>query len=340
MRCNDSVISICGPNGIGKTNLLDAIYYLCSARSYFNKTDNWNVQQGASGFRIDGIFEQMDNTYRITSILRENNKKEIQVNDEIYTRLSKHIGRFPCVMIIPDDIILINGSGDERRRFLDNLLSQLDIAYLEQLIIYNKYLQQRNSLLKAVTEQKQIDKTLLHIYNNELANAGQVLYEKRKAFFIQYIPHVLEIYNKITGFKEELRLEYETELHDYTMQELLEMQFSKDLLLQRTTAGIHKDDFLLFLDTQPFKNMASQGQKKTALFALKLAAFILLKITKGFSPLLLLDDVFEKLDQERLYNLLQWVTSIDVQLFITDTHIERLQNVSTILKKPMQTIML
>lgn len=338
--CNASVIGICGPNGIGKTNLLDAIYYLCFARSYFNKTDNWNVQQGSVGFRIEGHFEQKDHIYTTTCILRENSKKEIEVDGEVYIKLSTHIGRFPCIMVVPDDIALINDGGEERRKFIDTLFAQLDVEYLQQLITYNKYLQQRNSLLKTMAEQKQTDRTLLDIYNTQLAIAGQILYEKRAQFLATFIPQVLKTYNSITGFDEQLELQYESDLRTCTMAKLLEKQLPKDLLLQRTTAGIHKDDILMLLNNQPFKNVASQGQKKTALFALKLAAFDMLKVTKGFSPLLLLDDVFEKLDEQRLEHLLQWVTTHDVQIFITDTHVDRLQKISTILHKSMQMIML
>ena len=338
--CNASAIGICGPNGVGKTNLLDAIYYLCFARSYFNKTDNWNVQQGSVGFRIEGHFEQKDHIYTTTCILREHSKKEIEVNGEVYTKLSAHIGRFPCIIVVPDDIALVNDGGEERRKFIDTLFSQLDVEYLQQLITYNKYLQQRNSLLKAMAEQKQTDRTLLDIYNTQLAIAGQVLYEKRAQFLATFIPQVLAIYNNITVFDKQLKLQYESELHACNMVQLLEKHLPKDLLLQRTTAGIHKDDVLLLLNNQSFKNVASQGQKKTALFALKLAAFEMLKTTKGFSPLLLLDDVFEKLDEQRLTHLLQWVTAHDVQIFITDTHADRLQKISTIVHKSMQMIML
>lgn len=340
IHCNANIIGICGPNGIGKTNLLDAIYYLCFARSYFNKTDSWNVQQGSVGFRVEGNFEQNNHTYTIACILRENSKKEIEVDGEVHTKLSTHIGRFPCIMIVPDDIALINDGGEERRKFIDTLFAQLDAEYLQQLITYNKYLQQRNSLLKAIAEQRHTDRVLLDIYNTQLAIAGQVLYEKRAQFLATFMPQVLKTYNRITGFDEQLELQYESNLHTYTMVKLLEKQLPKDLLLQRTTAGIHKDDILMLLNNQPFKNVASQGQKKTALFALKLAAFNMLKMAKGFSPLLLLDDVFEKLDEQRLERLLQWVTTHDAQIFITDTHANRLQKISSTLHKPMQMIML
>lgn len=340
IHCNANIIGICGPNGIGKTNLLDAIYYLCSARSYFNKTDSWNVQQGSVGFRVEGNFEQNNHTYTIACILREHSKKEIEVDGKVYTKLSTHIGRFPCIMIVPDDIALINDGGEERRKFIDTLFAQLDIEYLQQLITYNKYLQQRNSLLKSMAEQKHTDITLLNIYNTQLAIAGQILYEKRAQLLSTFIPQVLKTYNGITGFDEQLKLHYESDLHTCTMAKLLEKQLPKDLLLQRTTAGIHKDDVLMLLNNQPFKNVASQGQKKTALFALKLAAFDVLEASKGFSPLLLLDDVFEKLDQQRLERLLQWVAIHNAQVFITDTHADRLQKISAILHKPMQVVAL
>ncbi len=319
---------------------MDSIYYLCFAKSYFSNIDTWNIQQGKTGFRIDGHFNQLDATYQVSCVLRENGKKEIEVNNESYGKMSQHLGRFPCIMIVPDDIALINDHSDIRRKFLDNLLSQLDNNYLHQLIAYNKYLQQRNVLLKKSGDNAPINTELLTIYNHQLAHHGQPIYERRKLFLDQFIPLVIKTYNDITDFREEqsIALTYESDLHIHPILTLLEQRFSKDLLLQRTTAGIHRDDILLSFNEQPFKTVASQGQKKSLLFALKLAAFEMLKTIKGFPPILLLDDVFEKLDGQRIQNLLRCVFLSNAQLFITDTHVERLQKISDTLQKPLQLV--
>lgn len=323
---NERIVGICGPNGIGKTNLLDAIYYLCFTKSYFSRTDAQNVYSGLAGFRIEGSFQLNDQIEKIVCILRETGRKEFIVNDESYARVSQHIGKFPCVIIAPDDVGIIIEGGESRRRFLDALLSQLNSTYLQNLMDYNKVLQQRNSYLKAAAEKHIQDKNLLEVYDQQLIKYGDSIFQVRQQFLKGFIPEVIRFYKQIAQVHEEVELTYESQLLHESFENVLHQFREKDLMYQRTHGGVHKDDLSIFLNSQPFKNIASQGQRKSLLFALKLAEFDTLKTAKNFAPLLLLDDVFEKLDEKRMHNLLDWVcVQNEGQLFITDTHPERIQ---------------
>lgn len=323
----DRITGIAGKNGVGKTNLLDAIYYCCFTKSYFARSDGQNVQRGTAGFRIEGHFTLQGEPMKVVCILRETGKKEFLLNDEPYDKFSQHIGKFPCVIIAPDDTQIITGGSEERRRFLDALLSQLDAVYLQNLIDYNKVLQQRNSFLKSLAERRNADTSLLDIYDDQLGRYGHYIYDKRKTFLLQFISAVQDYYRQIAGSDELLNLVYESQLLQQSFPDLFLRLRDKDILLQRTNGGIHKDDIDIELLQQPFKTIASQGQRKSLLFALKLAEFQALKDAKGFAPLLLLDDVFEKLDEFRMHNLLNQVcVENDGQLFITDTHAERIRD--------------
>lgn len=337
------VTGICGLNGKGKTNLLDAAYYCCFTKSYFTKIDGLNMQFGSDGFRIEaktklpqlpegGTYPSEDQKEdqkkddEIVCIFRGTGKKEILLNGVQYTKLSGHIGKFPAVMIAPDDISLIADGSEERRRFMDTVLSQMDPAYLQQLLIYNKVLLQRNSLLKSFAEQGKTDWQLLEVLDEQLIAPGEFIFAKRKAFTEALIPLVQQFYHRIAGNDEVITLQYESRLNDSSFYDLLNNYRQKDFLSQRSNAGIHKDDIVFQLNGQVFKTTASQGQRKSLLFALKLAEFEILKQNKGFAPLLLLDDVFEKLDDSRMNQLLHWVCiENDGQVLITDTHKERLQ---------------
>lgn len=320
-----AVEGISGPNGVGKTNLLDAIYYLCFTKSYFARTDTQNVHHKMSGFRIEGQFELNGEQLSVVCILRDNGKKEFLLNGEAYEKFSRHIGKLPCVIIAPDDVRIITEGSEERRRFMDTILSQLDPEYLQRLMHYNRVLQQRNSYLKSLAGKKTRD-LLLDVYDEQLADDGQFIFEKRTAFCRNSLPLVGDFYQRISGQQEEaVKIQYTSQLEQLSFAELFGMMREKDLLLQRTNGGTHKDDLSIQLDGQPFKTIASQGQRKSLLFALKLSEFEILKRDKGFAPLLLLDDVFEKLDEVRMHNLLEWVClRNDGQIFITDTHRERI----------------
>ncbi|MFP5042758.1 DNA replication/repair protein RecF [Parasediminibacterium sp. JCM 36343] len=322
----EKVVGICGLNGSGKTNLLDAIYYLGFTKSYFTRSDSQNVHHGTEGMRLQGEFLLNDEPQQVVSILRENNRKEFSINGSEYKKFSEHIGRLPCVMIAPDDIALIIGGSEERRKFIDTILSQIDREYLQQLIDYTKILQQRNSLLKQANEQGNINEALLQILNEQLAHNGEWIYKQRSLFLGSFLQLTSEFYTRIAGKDDMVAISYESNLQNGAMLQLLQSSRQKDMVLQRTTIGVHKDDLIVKMGERPFKNEASQGQRKSLLFALKLAEWQTLKTQKGFSPILLLDDVFEKLDEERMHNLLGWVcTDNGGQVFITDTHKERLQ---------------
>ncbi|MBL7724933.1 MAG: DNA replication and repair protein RecF [Chitinophagaceae bacterium] len=321
----ERIVGIYGKNGVGKTNLLDAIHYLCFTRSYFTRLDGANIKHGHSGFRIEGKLELNKKTEKAVCILREAGKKEFSVNDEQYDKLSQHIGRYPCVVIAPDDAELITGDSKERRIFLDTLLSQLDTVYLQHLITYTKVLQQRNSLLKNFAETGTRDLALLDVLDQQLIIPGEYILNKRKEFLVSFLPTVKHLYDDIAQQPENVILIYESELLLASFAELLAVNRQKDCFAQRTTSGIHRDDIDIQFGTQSFKTIASQGQRKSLLFAMKLAEMEVLKKEKGFAPLLLLDDVFEKLDEDRISNLLQKVCMRnDGQVFITDTNEERL----------------
>ena len=337
---NGRIVGICGNNGVGKTNLLDAIHYLCFTKSYFTR-DVLSVQSGQQGFRIDGELELDSNKEKAVCILRETGKKEFSVNDGAYEKFSGHIGRYPCVIIAPDDIQIITGGSEERRRFLDALLSQVDRIYLQHLINYTKILAQRNSLLKSFYETGNRDIPLLDVLDEQLLTPGNYIFEKRKQFLVSYLPDVKKLYTGIAKQDEETELHYSSELNQCSFAELLHLNRQRDIATQRTTGGIHKDDLVFNLSGQLFRNIASQGQRKSLLFALKLAEMDVLKKNKGFAPLLLLDDVFEKLDEDRIANLLRRVCiENDGQVFITDTNDERLAQHLNDLKIQYQLISL
>lgn len=336
------LVGICGRNGMGKTNLLDAVHYLCFTKSYFTRQDSLVTQHGHQGFRLEGHFTLKGHAEKAVAILRETGKKEFSVNDEAYTRFSKHIGRYPCVVIAPDDVQLIIGISEDRRKFIDTLLSQLDPAYLQHLINYTKILQQRNSFLRNYNEAfGSKDLSVLDILDDQLSVEGDALYKKRSGFLLHFLPEVKQLYNEIAQQYEPVTLIYESELAQNTMKELLEYNRQKDLVIQRTSSGVHRDDLIFNLGQQSFKSIASQGQRKSLLFALKLAETDVIKKEKRLSPFLLLDDVFEKLDEERISNLLLRVCSDnDGQIFITDTSCERLEKQLQKLGKPFQLIQL
>ena len=323
---NQHVVGISGANGSGKTNLLDAIHYLCFTKSYFSRPDAQNVHQGMQGFRLQAAVTRQQQDFELLCILRENNRKEFLIDGDAYKKFSSHIGRFPCVMIAPDDVELISGGSEERRKFIDTLLSQLNEDYLKNLIDYTKILQQRNSLLKAAAEHNRLDDALLDILDEQLNERATNIYNRRNNFMQEFIPAVQQEYESIAGKGDEVQISYYSQLHHNSMQHLLRENRPRDLYLQRTGAGIHKDDLEFTMQQQTFKNIASQGQRKSLLFALKLAEFNIIKQYKGFAPVLLLDDIFEKLDAARMHNLLHKVcVQQQAQVFITDTHKDRLQ---------------
>ena len=284
---------------------------------------------------MDGELELNEKKEKAVCILRETGKKEFSINDSGYEKFSEHIGRYPCVIIAPDDIQIITDGSEERRRFLDALLSQIDKDYLQSLITYNKILVQRNSLLKSFYETGNKDLSLLDVFDQQLLKPGEYIFKTRKQFLISFLPEVKKLYSEIARQEEETELHFQSELNQCTFTELLHLNRQRDMAAQRTTGGIHRDDLVFNLSGQLFKNIASQGQRKSLLFALKLAEMDVLKENKGFAPLLLLDDVFEKLDEDRIANLLRRVCiENNGQVFITDTNQERLsQHLNVLINK-------
>jgi DNA replication and repair protein RecF len=319
------IVGIVGGNGIGKTNILDAIYYLSFTKSYFNRPDVQNVHHFYKGMRIQGFYEMNVNSIEVTCILRENLKKEFYFNQEQYSKLSQHIGKIPSVMIAPDDVQIITGTSEERRKLIDSLLSQMYPTYLDHLIKYNKVLTQRNSLLKNANDYGKLDTDLLEILNQQLIENGAFIFEFRSKLNKEFFPVILKLYEKIAGKMDQIDIKYHSQLQQDSFSSLLKNSLIKDKLLQRTTNGIHKDDLIITIQDQPFKQEASQGQRKSFLFAIRFAEWELIKSCKGYPPILLMDDIFEKLDEKRMIQLLSWVShSTDGQVFITDTHLQRM----------------
>ena len=338
---NERIISFCGSNGIGKTNLLDAIYTLCFSRSYFSKSDTLSVSDGKVGFALKASFEKNNELLPVSLILRENNRKELLVDNSPVSPFSLHIGNFPIVFIAPDDVELITGTSEQRRSFMDALLSQMDPEYLRNLIRYNKTLQERNKYLKQASLQQQVDHTLLDTFDEQLIVFGIQLIEKRVAFFESTIPDIQDLYAFISGDKEKPILIFSPSVLAENYETQMANARQKDLITQRTSVGIHRDELEISLNGLPFKQIASQGQKKSLLFALKLAEFITLKSHFSFEPILLLDDIFEKLDQQRLSKLLEWVCIKNQgQVFLTDTHKDRIEQSLRDISVPFQLIML
>lgn len=333
------IICIAGKNGSGKTNLLDAIYYLCFTKSYFSKPDAQSFYKDMKGFRIEGNFMLDGQSNKLICILRETNKKEFFLNNEAYKKFSSHIGKFPCVFIAPDDVQIISEGSEVRRNFIDIIISQTDQHYLRLVIDYKKLLDERNSFLKTANERNYFDETLLSTIDEQLSIKGTQIFKARKSFLDIFIPIVLSEYSALAGGSDNIKLTYDSQLHNISFSELLRENRQRDLYLQRTGSGIHKDDIEILMNDLPFKNLASQGQRKSLLFALKLAEFSILRDKKNFPPILLLDDVFEKLDAARMHNLLQRVCIEETgQVFITDTHVERLKDSLVELNVPFELI--
>jgi DNA replication and repair protein RecF len=338
-RFDQRVVGISGPNGVGKTNLLDAIHFLCFTRSYFSRTDAGSVLTGAAGFRIQGNFRVGESLHEVVCILRETGKKEMLVDGEPVGRFSRHIGRFAVVFIAPDDIALVSEGAEERRKFLDTLLSQLSESYLQDLIRYQKLLQERNGLLRNLQVQAGVDPALVEVLDDQLAASGSRLFQARKDFLSDFSGEVAAMYSQIAGGAESPAIHYQSGLEGREFRQQLRSGLSRDIAAGRTLSGVHRDDIDLSLNGMSFRQTASQGQRKSLLFAFKLAEYTRLRDAKGFPPLLLLDDVFEKLDAGRMENLLEWVCNREKgQVFLTDTHASRIGSVMEALRVPCQMI--
>ncbi|MBN1926545.1 MAG: DNA replication/repair protein RecF [Prolixibacteraceae bacterium] len=317
-----------GDNGAGKTNILDSIYYLSFCKSFFNTIDSFNIKHQSDFFMLKGQFSRMEDNELISCGFKAGNKKQFKRNHKLYKRLSDHIGLFPLVMISPSDSSLISGGSDERRKFIDGVVSQFDHQYLETLIRYNRTLAQRNDLLKKFAENRAFDADMLSVYDEQLIEHGEEIHQKRKEFLSGIIPVFQHFYEFISGGKEKVVLEYNSSLNDGTFRKQLSDYIQKDRMSQYTNAGIHKDDLALLIGDYPIKKLGSQGQNKTYLTALKFAQFEYLKNAAGIKPILLLDDIFDKLDSKRVEKIIELVSDDQFgQIFITDTNREHLEKI-------------
>ena len=317
-----------GKNGIGKTNVLDAIYHLAYGKSYFNPLAVQNIKHNEEFFVIDGEFEKAERNEQIVSSFKKGQKKILKRNGKPYEKFSDHIGFIPLVIISPADNDLIIEGSETRRKFIDSVISQLDSSYLQQLIQYQKIISQRNALLKYFALNHVFETDTLSIYNEQLNDLGQNIFEKRQQFINAFLPIFNKHHQAISGSEEKVQLVYESHLFEGTTLHLLEQNLAKDRALQYTSVGIHKDDLAFQIDGFPIKKFGSQGQQKSFLIALKLAQFEFVKKQSGEKPILLFDDIFDKLDETRVSKIVAMVNQEEFgQLFISDTHPERTESI-------------
>ena len=317
-----------GKNGIGKTNILDSIYHLANGKSYFNPLAVQNIKHGEEFFVIDGEFEINSRMEQIVCSLKKGQKKTLKRNSKPYEKFSDHIGFIPLVIISPADRDLIVEGSETRRKFIDSVISQLDNSYLQKLIQYQKVIIQRNALLKYFALNHVFEKDTLSIYNEQLISFGQLIFEKRKTFLTDFIPIFNKYHQEITNSAETVQLVYQSDLFEKDTFTLLEENLNKDRALQYTSVGVHKDDLSFEIDHYPIKKFGSQGQQKSFLIALKLAQFDFVKKRSGEKPILLFDDIFDKLDEFRVSKIIEMVNNEEFgQLFISDTHPERTENI-------------
>lgn len=318
---------IIGKNGMGKTNLMDAVYYLSFCKSATNPIDSQNIRHEQDFFVLQGFYEtEGGDPEEVYCGLKRRQKKQFKRNKKEYTRLSDHIGLIPLVMVSPADTLLIAGGSEERRRFMDVVISQFDREYLDALIRYNKALVQRNTLLKAELEP---DEELMNVWEEMMASTGEVVFRKRQQFIEEFIPIFQSYYSYISQNQEEVKLSYQSHVAEGDLLALLRANRQRDRVMGYSLKGIHKDDLIMQLGEFPMKREGSQGQNKTYLIALKLAQFEFLKRTgSGTTPLILLDDIFDKLDALRVEQIVKLVAGDNFgQIFITDTNRDHLDRI-------------
>lgn len=316
-----------GRNGAGKTNFLDAVYYLSFCKSASGSLDSQVVRHGADYFVLDAIYDdEQGEEEKINCGMKIGSGKRFRRNGKAYKRLSEHIGHIPLIMVSPSDTLLITGSGEERRRFLDMVISQYDHTYLEALNFYNRALQQRNALLRSEQEP---DIDILEVLEQQMADAGEKIYEKRDLFVKQLLPLFQEIYQRISEGSEQVSLRYVSHCQRGPLLEVIQRDRAKDRIVGHSLHGVHRDDLEMLLAEYPVKREGSQGQHKTFSIALKLAQYDFLRRVSGRGePLLLLDDVFDKLDDRRVSQIIELVAGDNFgQIFITDTNQQRMRDI-------------
>ena len=316
---------VSGNNGEGKTNLMDAIWYLSMTKSAFSSTDRFNFRHGTDAFAISGVFDMGDGLQTRFSVkVDSKGEKKVRRDDKPYSRVADHIGVLPIVMVSPSDISLVSESGENRRRFVNSVLSQMDREYLSAVQQYNRLLFQRNKMLKDGT----FDDSLLGIFDERMGEYASRVYQSRESFIKDLEPVVSEYYKALSGGKETVSVSYVSDLAKAPLENLLKASREKDLALRYTTSGVQRDDFIFKMDGYPIRRCGSQGQQKSFLVSLKLAQYEIMKKRYGFPPTLLLDDAFDKLDMGRIGNLLGMVAGSDFgQIFITDSNKVRMAGI-------------
>jgi DNA replication and repair protein RecF len=320
-----NVNCISGNNGEGKTNLLDAIYCLSMTKSAFAASDKFNVRHGMDEFSLMGTY-RMENglSSRFSLKMTSKGEKKLKRDDKLYQKISEHVGILPVVMVSPADVSMVSESGEERRKFVNSVLSQMDREYMSAMQQYNRLLLQRNTLLKEPT----FDPSLLQVIDMRMSMLAQPIFQARKRFVEQLKPIVAEYYKALSGGIEQVDIEYESDLYKAELDQLLAASYERDRIMKHTTVGVHRDDFAFRMNGHPIRRFGSQGQQKSFLVSLKFAQYEIMKKNYGFAPILLLDDVFDKLDMGRISNLLQMVASNDFgQIFITDSNKVRMSGI-------------
>lgn len=318
---------IVGNNGVGKTNILDAIYYLSFCRGFMSNVDYNSIKHDEDFFAIFGTYQLNDDEQAVFSCSQKRGERKVfKYGKNIYKHLSEHIGKLPCVMVTPFDQVYIIGRSEERRRFMDMILSQTDVTYMDALISYNRALEQRNKLIKIFQKSGVFDTLEIEIYNDKLNSTAKIIQEKRREFFSEFKEPFQKYYNYISSNKEQVNVEYKT--YEGNLIDNLHLCYEKDKAIGYTTQGIHRDDLVFFLNDYNVHYYGSQGQQKTFLLALKLAQYSYLKDKKQTTPILLLDDIFDKFDFTRVEKILSLVGEESFgQVFITDTHQDRVEKI-------------
>jgi DNA replication and repair protein RecF len=328
LQFSSKVNCFTGNNGVGKTNILDAIHYLSLTKSFFNVIDSISIKHGEDYFILQGAFLRDGTEDNIYCAFQKQKQKILKRNGKEYQKLSEHVGRYPVVMISPADSALVTEGSEDRRRFLNKIISQYNTVYLDAVLRYSKALQQRNKLLKDFGSSGKFDNEMLTVWDAQLVRYGDYIYSERKTLVNELIPVFQEYYGMISGGREKVELIYRSHHDEGDPAEALRSSVAKDRYLGYTTVGVHKDDLLLEMSGYPVKTLGSQGQQKSYLVALKLAKFDFIKKKAGFSPILLLDDIFDKFDAERVEQIIKLVGNHRFgQIFITDTHMDRLQEI-------------
>ncbi len=312
-----------GNNGAGKTNLMDAVYYLSFCKSFFNSSDMLNISHDENFFMLSGNYRRKGAAELISCGLQKGQKKQFKRNSKVYRRLMEHIGLIPLVMITPSDSVLILGGSEERRKFMDGVISQFNQSFLSDLLKYNRALLQRNNLLKHFVAERYFDDELLSVWDEQLIEYGSRIFDERKEFIKKLIPVFQKYYSFISQGNERVGLVHQSDLYDKPFETLLKESLSADRAAQHTTTGIHKDELVFSIDDFPIKRLGSEGQNKTFLISLKLAQYEFIKEISEMKPILLLDDIFDKLDRNRVEQIIKVVSGDDFgQIFITDTNRE------------------